>query len=320
MKMVCKMALCCSVMMISLTAMAQKVIVEGDGSSVKAQMELYSRWTKSEAQKAQYASYAEPEPYSTFSTEQFKEIYEEQLKEMYRMVSGELIQVKAWRIEAPIVSGIAPKARLVSLQGVAEKVPQLFRVQIKRALGEGVYVAYLSTEQPVGKTAIVRFEGEGPSYEKGTVLEAYLVVAALPDALKVLMRHEIYSATYKCVPDAVGETVHSPTMKELAYAIKTGLKPVVLAPTGSVSCETCDGSGVDAAKLAAAKAAAKREANQLGRKERTYDGLGKRTSKRNQLGESKAFTAAKMKRNKPKCEACKGDGRIACDVFRTLIK
>ena len=311
------------VVMVGMVTHAQKVIVEGDGSSLKAQMELYSRWAKSEAQKAMYFSFADPEVWSNFSTEQFKEIYTEQLKEMYRMVNGELIQIKAWRIEEPLVSGIAPSAKLKFLQDAWQKVPQLYRVQVKRVLGQGLYLAHVSMDsRPFGgATAIVQFEQEGEPYAKGTVLEAYLLQTVLPMELKQLARGEIFSYTYKCVSDELGESVHSPTMKEMADAIKAGVSPLVLAPTGAVDCDVCDGTGVDREKLASAEAAARREAQSLGKRERAYDVVGKRTAKKNHtLGESKAFTAAKMKRNKPKCPNCSGDGKVTCKVFRKIEK
>ena len=319
-----KMRLMCvlGVVMVAMVAHAQKVIVEGDGSSLKAQMELYSRWAKSEAQKAMYFSFADPEAWSNFSTEQFKDVYTEQLKEMYRMVNGELIQIKAWRIETPLASGLAPSAKLKNLQDAWQKVPQLYRVQVKRVLGQGLYLAHVSMDsKPVGITAIVQFEQEGEPYAKGTVLEAYLLQTVLPMELKQLARGEIFSYTYKCVSDELGESVHPPTMKEMATAIKKGLKPLILAPTGAVDCGVCDGTGVDKEKLASAEAAARREAQSLGKRERAYDVVGKRTAKKNHtLGESKAFTAAKMKRNKPKCSNCGGDGKVTCKVFRKIEK
>lgn len=320
-----KMRLMCvlGVVMVGMVAHAQKVIVEGDGSSLKAQMELYSRWAKSEAQKAMYFSFADPEAWSNFSTEQFKDVYTEQLKEMFRVVNGELIQVKAWRIEDSLAFGFAPSAKLKNLQDAWQKVPQLYRVQVKRVLGQGLYLAHVSRDNsPLGgATAIVQFEQEGEPYAKGTVLEAYLLQMVLSEELKQLARGEIFSYTYKCVSDELGESVHPPTMKEMADAIKAGVRPLVLASTGAVDCNLCDGSGVDKEKLASAEAAARREAQSLGKRERAYDVLGKRTAKKNHtLGESKAFTAAKMKRNKPKCSNCGGDGKVTCKVFRTLVK
>lgn len=317
----CLMCALC-VVMGGMVAQAQKVIIEGDGSSLDAQMELYSRWTTSETLKAKYASYADPEAWSSFSPAQFKEIYNKQLKEMYRIVDGEMIQIKSWQIRAPLVGGIAPLPRLDFIKGAMEKVPQLYRVQIKRDLGQGIYLTHVSTDKFTGATAIVQFDvGAGP-YTKGTVLEAYLLQTALPEPLKALTRHEIYSYTYKCVSDELGASVHTPTMKEMATAIKKGLKPLILAPTGELPCEVCEGSGVDEEKMAAAEAAAKREAQSLGRREKLYDDLtGKRIATRHRiLGESKAFTVAKMKRNKPKCQSCGGDGKVPYEVFRTLVK
>lgn len=314
--------LCGCMLLTSMVAQAQKVIIEGDGSSLEAQMELYSRWTTSETLKAKYASYAEPEAWSSFSSAQFKEIYNKQLKEMYRIVDGEMIQIKSWQIQAPLVGGIAPHPRLDFIKGAMEKVPQLYRVQIKRDLGQSVYLTHVSTDKFASATAIVQFDvGAGP-YTKGTVLEAYLLQTALSEPLKALTRHEIYSYTYKCVSDELGASVHPPTMKEMATAIKKGLKPLILASTGELPCDECDGSGFDEEKIAAAEAAAKREAQSLGRREKLYDDLtGKRIAKKHHtLGESKAFTAAKMKRNKPKCQSCGGDGKVPCEVFRTLVK
>ena len=315
------MVLCGCIVLSAMVAQAQKVIIEGDGSSLKAQMDLYSRWTKSETLKAKYASYAEPEEWSSFSSAQFKEIYNEQLKEMYRIVDGEMIQIKSWQIQVPLYNGAAPLPRLDFIKGAMAKVPQLMRVQIKRVLGQGVYLTHVSTDKSAGATAIVQFDvGAGP-YTKGTVLEAYLLQTALPEPLKALTRHEIYSYTYKCVSDELGASVHTPTMKEMANAIKEGLRPLILASTGELPCDECDGSGLDEEKMAAAEAAAKREAQGLGKHEKMYDGLGRRTAKkRHTLGESKAFTAAKMKRNKPKCQTCGGDGKVPCEVFRTLAK
>ena len=311
---------CGCVVLMSMGAHAQKVIIEGDGSSLKAQMDLYSRWTTSGTLKAKYASYADPGEWRSFSPAQFKEIYNEQLKEMYRIVDGEMIQIKSWQIQAPLVGGIAPHPRLDFIKGAMAKVPQLMRVQIKRVLGQGVYLTHVSTDKFAGATAIVQFdEGVGP-YTKGTVLEAYLQQTTLPEPLKALTRREIYSYTYKCVPDELGASVHTPTMKEMATAIKEGLRPLILASTGELPCNECDGSGLDEEKMAAAEAAAKREAQSLGKREKMYV-FGKRTAKKHHtLGESKAFTAAKMKRNKPKCQTCGGDGKVPCEVFRTLAK
>lgn len=308
------------VVMVGMVAHAQKVIVEGDGSSLKAQMELYSRWTTSGTLKAKYASYADPGEWSSFSPAQFEEIYNEQLKEMYRIVDGEMIQIKSWQIQTPLFNGAAPHPRLDFIKGAMEKVPQLYRVQIKRDLGQGVYLTHVSTGKFTGATAIVQFDvGAGP-YTKGTVLEAYLLQTALPEPLKALTRHEIYSYTYKCVSDELGASVHPPTMKEMATAIKKGLKPLILAPTGELPCEVCEGSGVDEEKMAAAETAAKREAQGLGKREKMYV-FGKRNAKKHHtLGESKAFTVAKMKRNKPKCQSCGGDGKVPYEVFRTLVK
>lgn len=313
--------LCGCMLLTSMVTHAQKVIIEGDGSSLKAQMELYSRWTTSGTLKAKYASYADPGEWSSFSSAQFKEIYNEQLKEMYRIVDGEMIQIKSWQIRAPLVGGIAPLPRLDFIKGAMTKVPQLYRVQIKRDLGQGIYLTHVSTDKFAGATAIVQFgEGAGP-YTKGSVLEAYLLQTTLPEPLKALTRHEIYSYTYKCVPDELGASVHTPTMKELANAIKEGLRPLILASTGELPCDECDGSGLDEEKMAAAEAAAKREAQGLGKREKMYDALGRRKAKKHHtLGESKAFTAAKMKRNKPKCQTCGGDGKVPCEVFRTLAK
>ena len=312
--------LCGCVILTSMVTHAQKVIIEGDGSSLKAQMDLYSRWTTSGTLKAKYASYADPEEWSSFSSAQFKEIYNEQLKEMYRIVDGEMIQIKSWQIRTPLSNGAAPHPRLDFVKGAMAKVPQLSRVQIKRDLGQGIYLTHVSTDKFAGATAIVQFdEGVGP-YMKGTVLEAYLQQTTLPEPLKALTRHEIYSYTYKCVPDELGASVHTPTMKEMATAIKEGLKPLILASTGELPCDECDGSGLDEEKMAAAEAAAKREVQGLGKREKMYV-FGKRNAKKHHtLGESKAFTAAKMKRNKPKCQTCGGDGKVPCEVFRTLAK
>lgn len=312
--------LCGCMLLTSMVAQAQKVIIEGDGSSLEAQMELYSRWTTSEMLKAKYASYADPEAWSSFSPAQFKEIYNKQLKEMYRIVDGEMIQVKSWQIRTPLVNGAAPHPRLDFIKGAMEKVPQLYRVQIKRDLGQSVYLTHVSTDKFAGATAIVQFDVGAGSYTKGTVLEAYLLQTALPEPLKALTRHEIYSYTYKCVSDELGASVHPPTMKEMATAIKEGLRPLILASTGELPCNECDGSGLDEEKIAAAETAAKREAQGLGKREKMYV-FGKRTAKKHHtLGESKAFTAAKMKRNKPKCQTCGGDGKVPCEVFRTLVK
>lgn len=298
----------------------QKVILDGNAtSSLKAQMELYSRWTKDEVLKAQYASFAEPQSYSSFSTAQFKEIYEEQLKGMYRMVNGELLQVKRWKIQHILVN-IAPRPQLETIDDTMERIPVLYRVQIKRFLGNGLYLASVSGGRGIPTTSVVQFDENGVEYTVNTVLEAYLVRTKLAAELNTLTRGAIYSYSYQCVPDEIGESVHEPTLKEMASAIKKGLKPLVLVPTGTHPCSVCGGSGVDKQKLAAAEAAAKREVNQLGKRERTYDLLGKATTKRNSLSESKSFTAAKLKRHKPPCQTCGGDGHIPHDVFQYLAK
>ena len=299
---------------------AQKVILDGNAtSSLKAQMELYSRWTKDEILKAQYASFAAPSPYSSFSTEQFKKIYDGQLKEMYRMVNGELLQIKQWKIQH-VFANIAPKPQLETIHDAVVKLPVLCRVQVKQFLGNGLYLTSVSKERGIPITSVVQFNEQKEEYAVNTVLEAYLVQVKLAAELTSLTRGLIYSHSYQCVPDEIGESVHEPTLKEMATAIKKGLKPLVLVPTGTHSCSVCDGSGVDKQKLAAAEAAAKREVNQLGKRERTYDVLGKATTKRNSLSESKSFTAAKLKRHKPPCQTCGGDGHLSHDVFQYLVK
>lgn len=299
---------------------AQKVILEGgEGSSVKAQMELYSRWTKDEVLKAQYASFAEREPLSKFSNAQFKAIYEHQLKEMYRVVGGELIQVKEWQIKA-IAQTIAPRAKLVEMNSAKAKVPQLCRVQVKKFLGKGVYAANVSSLNGAAIASIVQFATEGDEYAAGTVLEAYLVQKKLAAEVASLTRGFIYAYTYECVADEIGQSVHEPTMKEMATAIKKGLKPLVMVPMGTRKCATCEGAGVDEAKIASADAAAKQGNNRLGKREVMYDGLGRREASRNKLGDSKNFEAAKLKMKKPPCEVCEGDGKVPFEIFRLLTK
>ncbi|MBQ9693150.1 MAG: hypothetical protein IJV69_00120 [Kiritimatiellae bacterium] len=320
-KMIKKLSLLC--VLITSFGYAQKVIVEGDGSSLMAQMEFYARQTKDVGLKAQYFSYAETDEWSDFSAAQFKSIYETQLKKMYIVMDGQLTQIKKWHYHHPIVAAIAPKARLVEIEGVGAKIPKKYRVEIRSVLGAGNYIANVSEDNGyVGRNYVVQFGENATSYTKGTVLDAYLLRTDFTEALRDSVRGMIVGGVYKLVPDEMGDSIHPPTLKEMANAIKGGLKPKVLAPVGRKPCTTCEGSGVDKAKLAAAEAAADREATAaLGKREDVYDVLGRRTTHRQTLrGDSKAFTAAKLRRNKPKCQSCGGDGYVNYDLFRILVR
>jgi hypothetical protein len=196
----------------------------------------------------------------------------------------------------------------------------LYRVQVKRVLGSGLYEARVSRENGAPMPSVVRFDANGDAYSVGTVLEAYLVPTALAAEVKSLTRGVIYAYAYQCVSDEMGKSVHVPTMKEMAGAIKKGVRPLVMVPTGTRKCATCEGSGVDEQKIASADTAAKQGLNRLGKREQMYNLGGQRTATRNKLEDSKNFEAAKLKMKKPPCETCGGDGKIPCEVFRLLAK
>lgn len=302
--------------------MAQKIILDGEGAALEAQMELYSRRTNSAAMKQQYASYATREDYTDFSAVQFKEIYEKQLKAMFLMVGGKLIQVKEWRYREPLSYSVAPRARLEPIENLPVPIPEKYRVQVKTPLGNGCYLAKVSKgRQGNLYKGLVVFEGaNAANYRPDAVLEAYLIKINPLEVTGITLPEPVAIA-WKCVPDEMGDSVHPPTLQEMAAAMKSGrVAPIVLVPEGDLPCEMCAATGIDQAKIDAAAAAAKAESRRLGKSRRTYDLFGKATVKRNDLGESKAFTAAKLKRNKPKCQTCGGDGKVPCEVFRRLIQ
>ena len=318
--------LCGCIVLSAMVAHAQKVIVEGDGSLLKSQMELYAQDIDEPQLKAKYLSYGDPKEWKTFSPAQFKEIYNKQLKDMYRIVDGKIVQFKAWKLAGSnlTINGkkIYREPSMEVIENAIKQVPQLCRVQIQAAFEQGFYEAKVSNDNIFPSVAAVKFdEGMGP-YEVGTVLEAYLLQVTFSNEERRLFKNKYFFKHYKCVPDSIATRVRPPTMKEMVTAVKqNGLKPLVLVPNGTTECKACDGTGIDQEKIDAAEAAAKQESQSLGKREKMYDAFGNRTAKKHRtLGDSKSFTAARLKRNKPKCQTCGGDGKAPCEIFRTLAK
>lgn len=235
---------------IALYSSAQKVIIEGDGTtstSIKAKMELYSRQTTNKAKKALYASFAEPKELRSYSLKLFKAIYDEQLKEMFTVVNGEIIQVKKWEINARY-SGDTPSIRLEPILSAREKVPYLHRVQIKQVLKNNTYIAYLDSER-IG--VLVTFPNVEKSYTKGTVLEAYLLQKPMINELaESLIDDEsedqskdtsihTYSSYYECISDEIGNSVRPPTTREILQAIRQGIRPIVKIVAQEINCPNC---------------------------------------------------------------------------------
>jgi uncharacterized protein YdaT len=141
---------------------------------------------------------------------------------------------------------------------------------------------------------------EGVSYASGEKVSCALLLekreaftAKLPIGVK----------TYQMLSEQDAKAWYKPTIKDLCKAYASGKTFLVKTKTHKVTCNVCNGSGVDKVQMAKMEKEIK----------------ASKVSKRSMLSsESKDSRLRQMNRNKPKCKGCEGKKYLLLEEFRNL--
>lgn len=193
-----------------------------------------------------YESFEHPEFYSNVSAKQFRQIYEEQIKEMY-LIDGnnQWIEVSNW-----IPSN--GKYKIASSR-TRQDMPTRYQIEVHGRKDEKTVRAFIRTGKSERRTdAFIVFPEDIPLpsvAEKGLYYllfkETDYIRQELVDSYGNV-RNERYKdvPVYEVVPKEIAEAYRQPTLQDAMKAFKEGKTFFVKIKQKAKKCTMCEGTGV----------------------------------------------------------------------------